>query len=399
MRTPAFVAIAMALSIGLVITSHDAPRAAEFNGRDVFRFDTFGDEQLWTDVLHMEQVLPGVSPEAALKVGLKVDADALPSSVVHALKTQQIELTDPAVTIQLLALNAVVGVTGKVNNGTLESVGITCALCHSSVDDSLADGVGRRLDGWPNRDLNVGAIVSLSTAVSDAEREILGDWGPGFYDPRLRAFNGTMFIPLHPDSEPVLIPPAYGLRDVVHETYTGDGSISYWNSYVGVTQMGGQGTFNDPRIPLFVPQSPDLVTPKLPALLDYQLKLQAPNPPPGSFNQQAAKRGQAVFNGPARCAECHSGKRHTDVASGPIPGMPLLHAPAETGMDATYADRTVNKQYRTTPLAGVWHRAPYFHDGSADTLLDVVDHYDSVLQGVNLTPTQKADLVEYLKSL
>ena len=368
-------------------------------GRQTFRFDTFGDEQLWTDVLRMHEVIANVPPVTALAVGLKVDAEALPPAVIDALRAGQVDLTDPAVTVELLRLNAVVGVQGHVDDlGRLTSVGITCALCHSSVDDSFTEGIGRRLDGWANTDLNVGAIVALSPALDDATKAEFNAWGPGKYDPRHHAFDGTNIIPLNSPSLPIVIPPIYGLRGVGFETFTADGPISYWNSYVGVGQMGGQGTFNDPRIGLFINQSPDLVTPKLAALLDYQLSLRPPKAPRGSFDGAAATRGRRLFRNEAGCAACHQGPTFTDVLSGPDPSVPFLHHPAETGMDPAYASRSATGQYRTTPLRGLQQHAPYFHDGSAPDLLAVVEHYDRLF-GLNLTEAQKADLVEYLKSL
>ena len=363
------------------------------SGKDIYRFDTFGDEQLWTNVLRMDEAVSTVSPATALAVGLNVDVDALPQAVIAALRADQLDLTDPAVTIELLRLNAVVGVIGKVDGGgRLTSVGITCALCHSTVDNSFATGIGKRLDGWPNRNLNVGAILGLSPLLEDP------GWGPGKYDPRWRAFDGKNIIIRHTETEPVLIPPAYGLQGVGFETYTGDGSISYWNSYVGVSQMGGQGSFNDPRIGLAITQNPDRVTPKLPALLEYQLSLQAPPPPNGSFNAVAARRGERLFHGSARCSTCHPPPTYTDVLSGPNPSVPLLHGAAEVGADPRYAERTATKEYRASPLRGIWQHPPYFHDGSAATLLAVVEHYDGVF-GLNLNARQKADLVEFLKSL
>lgn len=368
-------------------------------GQRIFRYDTFGDEQLWTDVLRMHEVVANVPPATALAVGLKVDVDALPPAVIEALQAGQVDLTAPAVTVELLRLNAVVGVQGKVDDrGQLTSVGITCALCHSSVDDSLTTGIGRRLDGWANTDLNVGAIVALSPVLDDATRAEFNAWGPGKYDPRHHAFNGTNIIPLHSPSLPIVIPPIYGLRGVGFETVTADGPISYWNSYVGVGQMGGQGTFNDGRIGLFINQTPDLVTPKLAALLDYQLSLRPPVPLKGSFDRQAANRGLTLFRNEAGCASCHQGRTLTDVSSGPDATVPVLHQPAETGMDPAYALRSATGQYRTTPLRGLQQHAPYFHDGSAPDLLAVVEHYNRLF-ALNLTAAQKADLVEYLKSL
>jgi mono/diheme cytochrome c family protein len=373
-----------------------APRHA---GQDIFRFDTFGDEQLWTDVLRMHEVVAAVDPATALAVGLKVDVDALPPALIAALRAGEIDLTDPVVTVALLQLNAVVGVKGTVDEaGRLASVGVTCALCHSSVDDSFAPGIGKRLDGWANTDLNVGAIVALSPALDEATKAEFRAWGPGKYDPRHHAFDGTGIILLNSPSVPIVIPPIYGLRGVGFETFTGDGPISYWNSYVGVGQMGGQGSFQDPRIGLFIEQTPDLVTPKLGALLDYQLSLRPPKAPEGSFSRQAAARGRQLFRDEARCSACHQGPTFTDVLSGPDPRVPLLHDPAEVGMDPAYAERSATRRYRTTPLRGLLQHPPYFHDGSAADLLAVVDHYDELF-GLDLTPGQKADLVEYLKSL
>ena len=369
------------------------------NGQAIFRFDTFGDEQLWTDVLQMHEVIPKVDPATALAVGLKVDVEALPPAVITALKAGDVDLANPAVTVELLRLNAVVGVKGTFNElGELTRVGVTCALCHSSVDDSFVRGIGKRLDGWANTDLNVGAIVALSPALDEGTKAEFRSWGPGKYDPRHHAFNGTTILPLNSPSLPIVIPPIYGLRGVGFETFTADGPISYWNSYVGVGQMGGRGNFSDPRIGLFIQQTPDLVTPKLPALLEYQLSLRTPTPPAGSFDREAAERGKDLFRNQARCSTCHSGPNFTDVLSGPDPTVPFLHHPAEVGTDPAYAARSATGQYRTTPLRGLFQHAPYFHDGSAPDLPSVVEHYDRVL-GLNLSAAQKADLVEYLKSL
>ena len=398
-RAAGLLAMTCLVALVLVITGRPASSARAFDGQQIFRFDTFGDEQLWTDTLQMQQAVASVSPATALSVGLKVDVDALPSTVIDALRAGRIDLNDPAVTIQLLALNAVVGLKGRVNaEGHLVAIGTTCALCHSTVDNSLTAGVGRRLDGWPNRDLDVGRIVALSPVLNDDQRAVFRSWGAGRFDPRLQAFNGTDLIPLNSPTLPVLIPPAYGLRGVGFETFTGDGPISYWNNYVGVTQMGGHGSFSDPRIGVSVTQTPDLVTPKLPALLEYQLKLRPPEPPRGSFNRSAARRGEQLFSGVARCKECHTPPTFTDVLSGPNPAIPLLHAPAEVGAEPVYAARSATGMYRTSPLRGIWQHPPYFHDGSAADLLAVVNHYDSLLS-LGLSAAQKADLVEYLKSL
>jgi len=375
---------------------HRDPHSRE--GQRIFRFDTFGDEQLWTDVLRMHEAISKVDPATALAVGLKVDVEALPPRVVQALRAGQVDLTDPAVTVELLRVNAVVGVKGSVNpQGQLTRVGITCALCHSSVDDSFAPGIGRRLDGWANTDLNVGAILALSPFLGDATKAEFRTWGPGKYDPRHHAFDGMNLIPLNTPSLPIVIPPIYGLQGVGFETYTGDGPISYWNSYVGVSQMGGHGTFNDPRLGLFINQKPDRVTPKLAPLLDYQLTLRPPAPAV-AIDRRAAQRGRTLFRTQAGCSSCHQGPTFTDVLSGPKRGVPLLHDPAETGTDPGYAARSATGRYRTTPLRGLLQHAPYFHDGSARDLAAVVEHYDRQF-ALNLNARQKADLVEYLKSL
>jgi mono/diheme cytochrome c family protein len=358
-------------------------QARRDEGREIFRHDTFGDERFWTDVLHMNEVIEtAVDPTTALGVGLKVDAEALPPGLL-----QSADLKNPATTVALLKLNAVVGLKGTVvsegGRDRLTRVGTTCALCHSTVDDSVAPGIGRRLDGWANTTLNPGAIIALSPALTAEQKAVYGSWGVGRYDPR---FN------IDGRSTPLVIPPAYGLRGVPLATFTGDGDIPYWNNYVAVTQMGGQGAFVDERLHLErrLPQGAlDLVRPKLPALREYQLSLAAPAPPAGSFDTAAAQRGRAVFEGAGRCASCHQGDARTQEA---------LHAPGETGMDGAYAARTATKRYRATPLRGLFQHAPYFHDGSARTLAAIVDHYETAL-GLRLTPVQKADLVEYLKSI
>ena len=368
-------------------------------GRAIFRYDTFGDEQLWTRVLRLHEPVSQLSPQQALAVGLKVDVEALPAAVVAALKAGQVDLTDPAVTLTLLRANAVVGVRGVVTaDGRLASIGITCALCHSQVDDSFAPGIGRRLDGWANTDLDVGRIVSLSPVLDAATKAEFSAWGPGKYDPRHHYFDGRTIVPLNSPSLPIVIPPIYGLRHVGFETFTGDGPISYWNSYVGVGQMGGHGTFVDRRIGVRIVQFPDLVTPKLLPLLVYQLGLTTPAPPTGSFDPAAAARGRDVFRGPAGCVRCHQGPTFTDVLSGPPAAWPVLHDPAEVGTEPLYAARSATKRYRTTPLRGLFQHAPYFHDGSAPDLAAVVEHYVAQF-GLNLSAAQKADLVEYLKSL
>lgn len=390
----AVAALLTALLAGCESSTAPTPRepldpALVAEGREIFRYDTFGDEAYWTDTLRMHEVVESaVSPRTALAVGLKVDVDALPASVRQALAAGEVDLDDPATTLALLQLNAVLGLRGEVETidgrPRLARLGITCALCHSTVDNSFAPGIGTRTDGWPNRDLNVGAIVALSPAIPEELRSILNGWGPGYYDPRIN-FDGL--------NTPILIPPAYGLRDVALETYTGEGPVSYWNAYVAVTQMHGQGSFSDPRLGVSIVRTPDLVTPKLDALAEYQFSLEPPQPPAGSFDAAAAARGRLVFTGAAQCAACHDPtSSFTDVNRG------RLHEPAATGMDPAYAERTTTRRYRTTPLRGAWQRQPYFHDGSASTLAAVVDHYDRV-RNLRLSQSQKADLVEYLKSL
>jgi mono/diheme cytochrome c family protein len=355
----------------------EAPSQAIADGQQVFRFDTFGNEQFWTDTLHLNEVVQqAVDPTTALKVGLKVDADVLPPGLL-----QQVDLTSPATTVALLKLNAVVGVKAEVDtNNHITRLGITCALCHSTVDNSLMPGIGHRKDGWPNRDLNVGEIIALSPALPADKKAVYNSWGPGMYDPR---FN------LDGKSTPLVIPPAYGLADVKNETYTAEGPISYWNAYVAVTQMHGHGNFTDSRLGIDIRQAPDMVGPKLPALRAYQHSLPTPPPPDASFDAAAAARGRGVFD--RDCASCHVGTTGTDNNAG------TLHQPAETGMNGEYAARTATKAYRTTPLRALWQHPPYFHDGSAKTLAAVVGHYDRARQ-LKLTEQQQRDLVEYLKS-
>jgi mono/diheme cytochrome c family protein len=346
-------------------------------GREIFRFDTFGDERFWTDTLRMHEVIQSsVDPLTALAVGLKVDSEALPPGILG-----QVDLSDPATTVALLEMNAVVGLKAEVVDGRIQRVGVTCALCHSDVDDSVQEGIGRRLDGHPNRDLDPGKILSLSPALQDpAVQAVLTSWGPGMYDAYWNHDNLN---------DPTVIPAAYGLNGVPVETFTGEAPVSYWNAYVAVTQMHGQGSFRDPEMGIEIVASPDLVTPKLPDLQAYQLTLAAPTPPPGSFDAAAAARGEEVFRG--RCASCHIPPTFTDAGE-------IVHEPSETGMDPGLAERGTTGGYRTTPLRGAWERPPYFHDGSAATLEEVVDHYDDFLD-LGLSAQQKADLVEYLKSL
>jgi len=367
-------------------------------GKAIFRFDTFGDEDYWGGKLQLHKAIegaalggvgPGVSPKTALTVaGLKVDVDALPGNLQAKLKQGKVDLDSPATTLALLQLNAVVGVKGFFDKGgSLNSIGITCALCHSTVDDSFAPGIGKRLDGWPNRDLNPGAILALSPAFDAAAKAQLNAWGPGKYDPR-HNIDGL--------NKAAVIPPAYGLAGIDSVTFTGDGSeLAYWNRYVAVTQMGGLGTFTEPRLGLSITHgNVDLVSSKLPALQAYQLSIAAPAPPAGSFDPAAAARGQQVFAGAGGCAACHSGALFTDANS-------TLHPPADSMAEPespSYAARSATKRYRTSPLRGVWQHAPYFHDGSAATLEQVVATYNA-RRSLGLTAQQSADLVQYLKSL
>lgn len=361
-------------------------------GQQIFRFDTFGDEIFWTDQLRMHDVInTAVDPATALSVGLKVDAEALPANVVQGIESGSISLTSTQTTLALIQLDAVVGIKGAVEtvNGqnVLRRVGITCALCHSTVDNSFAQGIGKRLDGWPNRDLNPGAIMALSPAVNAAMKAVFNSWGKGKFDPRHNV-DGI--------SKPVVIPPAYGLEGIHSVTFTGDGKqLSYWNRYVAVAEMGGQGSVTEPRLNLSITNgTQDLVSGKLPALQAYQLSLKAPPAPAGSFDAAAAMRGLVVFAGAGRCASCHTGALFTDANS-------TLHPPGDSMAEPespSYASRSASKQYRTSPLKGVWQHAPYFHDGSAATLNDVARIYDRKL-ALGLSEQQINDLTEYLKSL
>ncbi|WP_205422803.1 DUF7151 family protein [Seongchinamella sediminis] len=352
-------------------------------GREIFRYDTFGNEQLWTETLVLHQVIESsVSPRTALSVGLKVDAEVLPPGILDS-----VDLDDPATTVALVGMNAVVGIQGLVEEiegeSRLTRLGITCALCHSDVDDSVAPGIGKRLDGWPNRDINPGLILSLSPALQDPDTQsVLTSWGPGKYDAYWN-HDGL--------NNPAVIPPAYGLNGVHRTTFTGEGDIRYWNAYVAITQMGGQGNFRDDALGIDIRVEDDQVTPRLAALKAYQFSLDPPRPPRGSFDPVAAGRGKSIFEGAGRCVSCHTGTAFTDANS-------RLHDPSAVGTDPTLASRSTTGQYRTTPLRGAWQHPPYFHDGSAATFDEVVAHYDLYL-GLGLTADQRADLVEYLKSL
>ena len=361
-------------------------------GREIFRHDTFGDEAFWTDQLRMNEPLgTAVSPKTALSVGLKVDADALPAAVVAGIRNGTVDLDAPATTVALLKFDAVVGVKGVVETvggvDHLQRVGITCALCHSTVDNSFAPGIGKRLDGWPNRDLDPGAIIALSPALDAQKKAVYNSWGKGMYDPR---FNQDGL------SKPVVIPPAYGLAGIDRITFTGDGNdIAYWNRYVAVTQMGAQGSFSDPRIGVSVTHGTQvLVSSRRPALQAYQLSLAAPAAPAGSFDAAAAERGRALFNRANSCATCHSGATFTDANV-------RLHPPADSMAEPespSYAARSATKMYRTSPLRGAWQHAPYFHDGSAATPEAVVETYNS-RRAMGLTAQEVRDLAQYLRSL
>jgi len=379
----------------LVLPSLAADPALLAQGKQIFRFDTFGDETKWTDTLRMHEVIAAaVDPTTALSVGLKVDAEALPAAVVQGIQNGSISLTSTDTTIALLKLNAVVGLKGTVETvagkDTLTHVGITCALCHSTVDNSFAPGIGKRLDGWPNRDLNPGAIIALSPALDAATKAVFNSWGKGKYDPR---FN------LDGQNGPQVIPPAYGLKGIDRITSTGDGTdIAYWNRYVGVTQMGGHGSFSEPRTGVNVTNgTDDLISAKLPALQAYQLSLNAPPAPAGSFDPAAAVRGQVVFNGAGSCSSCHSGSELTDANTRLHPVSDVVSEPEPNGAPS-YASRSATKQYRTAPLHGLWQHAPYFHNGSAATLDAVVRTYNT-RKNLGLSTADMADLVEYLKSL
>lgn len=393
-------------------------------GRDSFRNDTFGDEVFWTDTLRLNEAIAGaanggvgggVSPATALAVGLKVDVEALSRLTIYAIKLGLLDLDDPAVTLALLKMDAVVGLKGTVNKqGHLESVGITCALCHSTVDDSFAPGIGKRLDGWANRDLDPGLILSLAPDLSaitnllgvsdETARTVLRSWGPGKFDASLLV-DGKAFRP-DGGSAAVLIPPAFGLAGVNLHTWTGWGSVTHWNAFVAALEMGGQGTLYDPRLndpekfPIAVLNGSydvrpevDLVTPKLADLQFYQLGIPAPAAPEGSFDKLAAERGEEVFNNQADCARCHVPPLFTE------PGW-NMHTPEEIGIDGFQAERGPENRYRTAPLKGLWTHPTrgYYHDGRFATLNDVIEHYDNFFE-LGLTGSEKSDLVEYLNSL
>jgi hypothetical protein len=405
-----------------LINAH-ARRMVE-EGRQIFRFDTFGSEAFFGDALQLHRAIAGeknggvgagVSPKTALAVGLKVDVDALPAALKSQIAAGKVNLDDPATTLALLKLNSVVGVTGLFDGaGRIRSMGIQCAFCHSTVDNSFAPGIGKRLDGWANRDLNVGLIVSLAPNLRpftdllgvDAAtvKKVLNSWGPGRFDALLDK-DGKAFRP-DGGQAGTLIPPAFGLAGVNLHTWTGFGSVPYWNAYVAVTEMHGSGTFFDARLnnPDQYPVAarsgagntrgtPDQVTSKLSALHFYQIAIPAPKAPAGSFDKSAAERGKDVFNERARCATCHVPPLFTE------PGH-NLHTPGEMGVDSFQADRSPTHMYRTAPLAGLWthQKGGFYHDGRFATLRDVIEHYDGLFR-LGLTNREKGELIEYLKSL
>jgi cytochrome c peroxidase len=387
-------------------------------GREIFRYDTFGDEDFWGGTLRLHEALAGLTPADALGLGLKVDADALKPRVRKLLSTGQLDLEDPKVTAELLRSNAVLGVTGFFDSkGSLVSVGIQCALCHSTVDDSLTTGVGHRLDGWANRDLNVGAIIASAPDLSfiagllgtdvDTVKTVLNSWGPGKFDAEL-LLDGQAFAPGNKPAA-TLIPPAFGLAGHNNHTWTGAwGTVSYWNAFVANLEMRGKGTFFDPRLDnasqypvaaanpeLFGHKRDevDLITSKLPALHFYQLSIPAPPPPPGSFDPVAASRGDDLFGGKAKCAGCHVEPLFTE------PGW-NLHPAEDVCVDDFQSKRGPDQVYRTSPLNGLWthQKGGFFHDGRFATLLDVMNHYNDCFD-LKLTEREKLDVVEYLKSL
>lgn len=393
-------------------------------GQEIFRHETFGSEALWGGVRRLHETIAGdtlggvgagISPASALGVGLKVDRNALPHALQQDLVAGNVDLADPAVTVALLELDAVVGVKGFFDNGVLDSVGITCALCHSTVDDSLLPGIGLRRDGWPNRDLDVGTVIGLSQDLPVLEnllgmnqmdiRAVLQSWGPGRFDAHLN-LDGKAF---RPDGETgsVLLPAAFGLSGVNLATYTGWGSVSHWNAFVATHEMGGMGRFFDPRLndpvkyPIaathgfgnVMPAGDDQISPKLESLQLYQLSIPVPTPPAGSFDAAAAMRGESLFSGAADCARCHVPPLFTE------PGW-NAHLPQEIGIDDFQAMRSPAEQYRTTPLRGLFTRSKggYYHDGRFATLPDVIEHYDQHFN-LMLTGAEKSDLAEYMKSL
>jgi hypothetical protein len=417
----------------------DSERMAT-QGRQIFRFDTFGDEVFWGGQLRLnEAIASGLSPRRALDLGLKVDVDALPQQIVQRIRRGDVDLDSPATTLALLRSNAVVGLTGffDTSGNRLTSIGIQCALCHSTVNDSLSPGIGTRLDGWANHDLNVGAIVALSPNLQPVAdvlgvdvttvRQVLNSWGPGKFDAEL-FLDGKAFNPKQVShgvvtgtnvSGATLIPNAFGLAGYNQHTWTGAwGTVSYWNALVANLEMHGIGTFFDPRLDnpaqfpiaarnrfghVRVSPDDDRITSKLPALHFYQLAIPAPKPRPGvDFDPDSAKRGDELFEGKAACNNCHVEPLWTE------PGW-NLHRPDEIGIDSFEADRAPDHTYKTQNLAGIFiqerglfmrasNKGRFYHDGRFATLLDVVNHYN-IQFNLGLSDREKNDLVEYLKSL
>jgi hypothetical protein len=403
------------------------------SGRQIFRFDTFGDETFWGDQLQLHQAVAQLSPRQALDLGLKVDSAALPRSMIEAIEHGLINVDDPAVTLQLLKLGAVVGVMGFFNSdGALSSIGLTCAICHSTVDNRVAFGIGERIDGLANRDLNVGAIAAAApnlqpvvdvlrivdpTMNAAKVRAIFDRWGPGKFDAEL-FLDGKAFQP-DGRSAATLIPNARGLAGFNLHTWTGGwGTVPYWNAFVAVNELHGIGTFFDERFddaaqfPIaaalrlgHVSTDPDSdrVTSKLPALHFYQLALPAVKPRPGiDFDPDAAERGDGLFSGKANCNSCHHEPVWTE------PGW-NQHSADELKIDSFEADRSPGHAYKTMNLAGIFvrerglfmrveNKGHFYHDGRFQTLFDVVNSYNTRFN-LGLTDQEKFDLVEYLKSL
>ncbi len=398
------------------------------DGKRIFRFDTFGSEDFWGGKLRLHEAIAGarnggvgagVSPKTALSLGLKVDAEAIPAALAAQIKAGKVDLDDPATTVALLKLNSVVGVTGFFDkDGKIRSLGIQCALCHSTVDDSFSPGIGKRLDGWGNRDLDVGAIVATAPNLAPFSellgvdvatvKAVLNSWGPGRYDAELNMDGKAK----RPDGKTAatMMPSAFGLAGVNQHTWTGGwGTVTYWNAYVANTQMYGKGTFFDARLenaeqyPVAAKagwghkrDQTDLITAKLPALHFYQLAMPAPRAPAGRYDAAAARRGEQLFNGTARCSTCHVPPIFTEPGNN-------LHTAGEIGIDDFQANRGPERKYVTTPLRALFdtrkiHKGGFYHDGRFATLEDVVAHYDGFLK-LRLSDAQKNELVEYLKSI
>jgi hypothetical protein len=329
-------------------------------------------------------------------------------------------------------------VTGSSGNLKLTSMGITCALCHSTVQDAglkfangtALTGIGTPLDGVPNRDLQVGTIISLAPNLQPVAnllnsagpihnepfpitvpllRNVLQQWGPGKFDAEV-FMDGKVINPATGKPAPTLIPPAYGMAGVNMHTFTGWGSVTYWNAFVANLEMhGSPGTFFDPRLddkdkfPIAAvnhfghvssPPDQDRITPKLAALQVYQLSLPTP-PSPFTPDAGAVARGKALFDGQAQCSTCHVPPLYTE------PGW-NMHKAKDIGIDDFQAERSPDERYRTTPLGGLGSRAQqqggFYHDGRYATLMDVVNHYDGVFK-LHLNDGQKQDLIAFLESL